>query len=259
MFKHLTSLLLLAALAANVRAQTSTATNFAAYDCAGDFYTLFDELDSGKIVVLNWVMPCVGCVGPTETSYNVAQNFGTLYPNKIRYFLIDDYGNTDCATFADWISSNGLGNKMKIFSDSTILWSDYGAYSMPKIVIIGSDHLIYYNDIGASAGAQAEMNAAFAAALGISNVNDETIFSSLSVRPLLNGNVAVEYALARNETTHLQIVNAVGEMVYDANVGLQTVGEYRIELPLANASDGIYAVRLTTASGYVAQKFSVVR
>src|SRR5687768_6141314 len=110
--KRLTLLLFFLANTFGLRAQVTTAVNFIAEDCNGNEINLFNELDSGKIVVLNWTMPCVGCIGPTETSYDVAESYAALYPNKVRYFLIDDFGDTDCATLSDWVTDNNLGNKI---------------------------------------------------------------------------------------------------------------------------------------------------
>lgn len=39
------------------------ATNFTCNDCSGVPHDLFNTLDSGKIVVMVWVMPCGACTG----------------------------------------------------------------------------------------------------------------------------------------------------------------------------------------------------
>lgn len=234
-------------------AQLGTATNIVAYDCSGTLHNLFNELDSGKVVILNWVMPCWGCIGPTQTSYDVAQSFSSSHPGKVLYYLLDDYGNTSCATLGNWVSSNIIGNKMKRFSDSTIHWSDFGAYSMPKIVVVGSDHQIYYNDLGAGTAAQQDIQAAVNAALGISSVESlDRAFDFAVVQTGTNAiSVQVESSVPTNTT--VEVFNVWGMLV-----ALTTANQsdlHRMEVHMRNANSGIYFIRLNTFGGSYTQKF----
>lgn len=241
---------------ASADAQVTTATNFTGTDCGGNVHNLFNELDSGKVVVLNWVMPCSGCIGPTQTSYDLAQSYSSTYPGKVLYYLIDDYGNTSCPTLGNWLSSNIVGNKIKIFSDSTIHWSDFGAYTMPKIVVVGPDHLIYYNDIGASATAGTEIQAAIDAALGITGIKDFEQIPVVNVATT-GTTVSLNYSLATPSKVILQIYDAFGRLVTETVSSNQPVGSHRVELNVDGAATGLYFMKIGTATAKRFIKFSI--
>jgi len=138
-------LIILIILLASLGARSQSATNFTVNDCAGASHTLFNELDAGKVVILCWVMPCASCIGPSKTTYNVAQSYNITYPDRVKMYVCDDYANTSCSSLTSWCTSNGLINTTK-FSNAAIKMSDYGSAGMPKIVVVGNyTHKVYYN------------------------------------------------------------------------------------------------------------------
>ena len=114
----------------------TTATDFIVNDCDGNSHHLFSELNSGKVVVIAWVMPCPPCATHAISAYSSALNFETSHPNRVKYYLVDDFANTTCSALSSWASSNGLGSTT-MFSDAAISMTDYGQIGMPKIVVLG--------------------------------------------------------------------------------------------------------------------------
>src|SRR5688572_17237395 len=123
-----------------------TATDWTVNDCAGNPHTLFSELDAGKVVVITWVMPCGACIAPASTAANTVTGFGN--PNVI-FYLVDDYGNTNCASMNSWASVNSITANAK-FTNAAIDMTDYGTAGMPKTVVLGgTSHTVFYNVNGA--------------------------------------------------------------------------------------------------------------
>ena len=136
----------------------TTATNWTANDCDGVSHTLFNTLDSGKIVVLTWIMPCGMCDAGAKQAYDAAQSFATSHPGKVAYYLIDDFGNTSCAQIATFATSNNIGPANLTMFDNTgipIDEDDYGGSGMPHVAVIGPDHQIYFNKLNGQAADQA--------------------------------------------------------------------------------------------------------
>src|SRR4051812_44992003 len=102
-----------------------TATNFNANDCNGNNHDLFSELNSGKIIVLFWVMPCGACIGPALTGYNTVQGYQSSNPNTVSFYLVDDVGDISCSTLTNWSNTNGMTSCAR-FSNSIIDMNDYG-------------------------------------------------------------------------------------------------------------------------------------
>ncbi len=168
--------MLLLAGATATYAQT-TATDFTALDCNGTSHTLFSELDNGKVVVLAWVMPCSACEGPAKTAYDAAQTFATSHPGQVLFYLIDDYGDNNCADLSSWVSSQNIGHtsNMVVFENAgmEIDMNDYGTPGMPKVAVVGgTDHKIYFNKNNSSANDAAGITSAIQSALNPTSVGE---------------------------------------------------------------------------------------
>ena len=123
-------------------AQT-TATDFTTDDCNGVSHNLFSELDAGNVIVISWVMPCGPCETYSLPAYSAVQTFATSHAGRVHFYIADDYGTTACGTLNNFASNMPVST---IFSSSDVNMSDYGAYGMPKVVVLGgSDHHIYLN------------------------------------------------------------------------------------------------------------------
>ncbi|MDD3877758.1 MAG: hypothetical protein PHT69_14150 [Bacteroidales bacterium] len=128
---------------------SQTATNFTVTDCDSVTYDLFSEIDSGKVIVLCWVMPCPPCVVPTKTAFNVVKRYQTSHPGKVLFFLVDDYANTTCSTLNSWAQTNEIitSSFSRKFSNPAIDMTHYGTPGMPKIVVVGGTaRSVYYNE-----------------------------------------------------------------------------------------------------------------
>lgn len=65
-------------------------------DCEGNEHSLHDALDSGKVIVIGWTMPCATCAAPLLAAHNVVLKYGISHPGVVEYWLADDYAETTC-------------------------------------------------------------------------------------------------------------------------------------------------------------------
>ena len=122
------------------------ATDFTVSDCDGIEHHLFSELDQGTIIVLAWVMPCNPCATFTLPAYEAAHSFSESHPEKVLFYLIDDYANTSCTYISDWAQNYNMPDHIS-FSSNEISMSDYGENGMPKVTVVGGlDHRILFNE-----------------------------------------------------------------------------------------------------------------
>ena len=151
MLKSFICLFVIFSFCEKIIAQT-TATDFHVADCDGNSHHLFSELDSGKVVVIVWVMPCGPCATYALNAYAAVQTYSSSHPNRVLFYLVDDYANTTCQSLHNWANTYGMGNAVK-FSDPAINMSDYGQNGMPKVVVVGgSNHQIYFNKNSSTSG-----------------------------------------------------------------------------------------------------------
>ena len=225
----------------------TTATNFVSTDCSGTSHNLFSELDSGKVVVIVWAMPCPGCIAGSSTVQTKVQSYTTSNPGVVRFYLVDDYGNTTCHTLDVWAYNNNIFANAE-FSDSTIRMSDYGVAGMPKIVILGGpNHSIFYNHSGTPTTdtLQTAINNAIIAAgtAGIVNNSDLNTELKLFPNPTLS-NAKIKYSLYKSADVSLEIINLLGEKIKTFSLGIQAAGQQEYLINLESLSNGIYFTKL---------------
>ncbi len=225
-----------------------TATNFTAEDCNGESYTLFDELDAGKVIVIAWVMPCGACSYYGSGAYDAVQTFTETHPGKVEFYLTDDYANTSCNSISNWGDTYSMGNHIA-FSSNAISMSDYGTDGMPKVVVLGgNDHAVLYNKNngaisfdGVVAAISTGLNA-----IGISETEKSKNRLSIFPNPN-NGAMTLDFYMEENST--IEVFTLLGEKVLNVNLDNCTPNQTnKIEINLSDQSGGMYLVNLNTGT-----------
>jgi len=229
-------------------AQT-TATNWTAQDCSSTNHTLFNVLDSGKIVVMVWVMPCGSCVNGAKAAYNAAQSFATSHPGKVKYYIADDLGDASCSTLNSWITSNSIGSlsNMTVFSNAgnVIKESDFGGSGMPHVVVMsGGNHKIYYNQKNSATNNQAGITSAIDSAIagvGIVDIANQITFS-VSPNPV-SEILSVTYS---KPVSKLSIMSITGQLIKEQ---VFSNGKTNPTISLSGVATGVYTIKVTDIMG----------
>jgi hypothetical protein len=255
-----TKLFILIILLASLGAYSQTATNFVCNDCNGVNHNLFNELDSGQVVILCWVMPCSSCIGTSLTTYNVAQSFNLSYPGRVKMYVCDDYANTNCTSLNSWCNQNGLANTTR-FSNAAIKMSDYGSVGMPKVVVVGNyTHHVYYNanvtvNISLLTNAITSALTDFSVGVaGLSKVDDVKVYPN----PAAN-QVSLSFTSGKPGSCLLTIFSNTSVQVSQPQSYLVKQGENTISLDTKDLKNGIYFAHLQMDSGTMKTKFVISR
>lgn len=245
---------------ASLTLKGQTATNFNCADCKGSTIDLFSKLDSGKVVVLCWVMPCATCIPAAKTTYNVVESFQTSNPGRVFYYLCDDYANTTCTTLNGWANNNGIPTMdfSYRFSDASIKMSDYGSTAMPKVVVLGgSAHTVFYNvdnTVDPTAMITA-INNALAAPSGIESKNMDKVALNVYPNPA-NNMMNLSFALNKSSNVTVEIMNNLGQSVYAKNETYHS-GEIMLTINTIDFSNGVYFLKICDEIGTRTLKFSI--
>ena len=244
-------LLILVATGFSAGAQVTTATDFTANDCAGNPHHLFADLDSGKVVVISFVMPCTSCIGPTLTAYNIVQSYATSNPGQVLFFVSDDQQNTTCSTLSGWCTNNIAAN-ITCFSDASVAESDYGNISMPKIVVLsGTNHHVYFladnSAAGNSTAIQQAINNALAAN-GISEIGNS--YFSMSATTVSN---ELTVTMMKFENRSYTILNSAGVKIAES-----TIDHSSFSVDVSQLANGIYFLNVRHGNETQAAKFVVL-
>ena len=185
------------------------AIDFTTDDCNGVTHNLFDSLNTGNVIVIAWVMPCAPCATDALPAYAAIQSFSSSHPNRVDFYLVDDYDNTACATLVNW----GITNSMPLnttFRSPDISMNDYGTAGMPKVVVLGgSDHIVYYNQNESHItfnGAQTAISDALAAPLAVNEQQNSKFGLSSFPNPTQNGKLNVSCRVGNIENINFDII-----------------------------------------------------
>ena len=233
-----------------------TATDFITDDCNGVSHSLFDSLNAGNVIVLAWVMPCGPCATYTLPAYSAVQSFALSHPDKVDFYLVDDYANTPCPTLVNW----GISNSMSIntaFSSSSISMSDYGSTGMPKVVVLGNaNHLVFYNENDDKITFNGVQDAINNALLPV-GVNDEikshiniSVFPN-PVKHILN----VSCTSFESDNLTFDIVNILGKSIYSFTKKLSSSSNtFTKKIDVSQFDTGIYFLNVNSDFSYQSKK-----
>lgn len=233
--------LLFIVIASNTFSQTPV--NFISTDCSGSSHDLFAELNSGKVIVLCWVMPCINCVAPSMTTYNVVQSYNTSQPDRVRFYLTDDYGDTPCSSLMSWANANHLTNA-KIFSDATISMTPYQTTGMPMIVVLGGiAHKIFF--IGKNTVDIPSLQAAIDSALITTDIEERTMnIPQLAIQNNpVHERTVLKCELSKTTIADIRLLNAQGAEVTGIFSGQLSAGLNEIPIDFTRYKTGMYFIR----------------
>jgi hypothetical protein len=236
-------------------ASAQVATNFTCNDCSGNMHDLFSELDAGKVIVLDWVMPCGGCTGPSQTAYNIVQGYQATNPNQVLFYMVDDYANTSCSSLNGWANSIGIPQSSYSlrFVDASINMLDYGSAGMPKVVVLGgASHTVFYNANNSVSG-PAIQNAINSALATTGIAEQMPVFNSFNVMPNpADSMTELIFELIKPADVQLELYNLQGKKLSDLYSGRLEKGENTIIIKTAELSAGMYLVKISSGgqSGY---------
>ena len=225
----------------------TTATDFTAPDCNGTTHNLFSELDSGKVIVIAWVMPCLTCITDPLAAFAEVQNYSSSHPDKVRFYMVDDYANTSCSTLSSWAVNYGMDNCVK-FSDPSISMSDYGVNGMPKIVVLaGLDHKVYFNENSSHQGIDVAISQAVNSTEIVESTNSDF---ELKIYPNPSkNNLNIELSNKVYNEFKFEIINILGESISVSNNPV--IDENKVNIDISSLKNGVYILK--TSSGIMEQ------
>ena len=220
-----------------------TATNWTVTDCSGNSHELFNDLDAGKVAVIIWVMPCVSCINGALSAQTEVQNALVNNPGMVVYYLADDVANTNCATLTSWASTNGITDAF-VITNQAVSMSPYGAAGMPKVVVIGRDHKVYYNQNAPALnanGIKGGIAAALAAPTGISKNSIPGVKFDISPNPS-SSSTEINLSLSHASDVKIEVFNEIGQVVAKAIKGQLSPGIHKYKIDSSEWANGTYFI-----------------
>ena len=261
MKKHLLTILSFAVVSISI---AQTPVNFNCNDCSGSNHDLFTEFNSGKVVVISWVMPCINCVVPTQNAYAVTQSYSVTNPGQVLFYIADDIANTNCGTLNTWCTTNIAAN-CKTFSNALVSMAPYGAAGMPKIIVMAGvgTHSVYFNQNGAAAGNTVAIQAAINQAIndittaGIKENNSFNFELNVYPNPSVK-TITVNYTLTNVVPVKFELFSLAGQKIKEINLNSNLlIGKNETKIEIDNFASGLYYLKLSSEKLSQTIKFAV--
>lgn len=119
---------------------------------SGREYDLYNQLDSGFVIVHEYVMmSCRPCITAGKGLEKIVNSMRKLHPGRVKYFQTVYEDETDAATMKKWVKENGF-TPDAVFLKGADEIKFYGGMGMPTILVLGGGkrHKGYYKRLGYS-------------------------------------------------------------------------------------------------------------
>jgi hypothetical protein len=173
--------------------------------------------------------------------------------------MIDDQGNTNCASIASWANNYYMTDASFFarFSDSKIKMTDFGAQGMPKIVVMGgANHDVLYsseNSVDASA-----LQKAIADQIALTSDVRSSATTSLNIFPNPSADfVHVSLDTKSTQSVCVELLNANGQIVCDYSSTDLNITNNSFTINTTDLVSGSYFLRTTSAAGSSVTKLVV--
>ncbi|MBX7204412.1 MAG: T9SS type A sorting domain-containing protein [Bacteroidia bacterium] len=236
---------------ATALAQT-TVQNFTKNDCNGNPHDLFAELNSGKVIILEYVMMnCAPCVTAGNGLKSIKADYAVSHPGKVELYAIGYDNSYTCADMNNWKNSNNLSSHT-VFTEGDSDVNYYGGMGMPTIVIAGGwGHQLFYKKLGYAPSDNTPIRNALNTALLAASASPIAPFANVHVFPNpASEKIYISLPVAASE---ISISDVSGKTVLTQFV--PEAGEHL--LWLNGMQQGLYFICIRNQSGVLNQKLVI--
>ena len=253
--------MLLSLVSSTSSAQT-TAMDFQRRDCNGSMHHLYDDLDSGNIVILEFFMDsCTFCVDAAHALEAMQHTLKVTFNINVVYYAIGYNNIYPKAQVANWVGVNHL-RAIPMDSGKTMV-NYYGGFGMPTVVILGGTS----RSVISSVLSFLPRDTSTASAQIVSFMNGTTgiaplapTLSSISIYPNpVSEKATIRIDIPAPTSVHIAITDISGQAIMTAAEQPTAAGPYMTSLDVSTLPRGIYLVTITTDGRAVSREISILR
>lgn len=239
------------------KAQT-TAMDFTKVDCNGQSHQLFSELDSGQVVVMEFIMTCNSCIAAGHAIEAMVTDLQAEYPGRVKWYQIAYTNSYTCATMTGWKNTNGFNSA--IFDQGASLVAYYGGFGMPTIAVAaGSGHDVLFTDVGFSVSDTTAIGIAARNFFATSAINEvPSNIANVSVYPNPASDLlSIELSMKTNSNVTINLLDISGRIVREISNEKATLGNYKLNTNLSDISTGVYTLQIISEGKSINKRINI--
>lgn len=240
-----------------------TAPDFTYTDTNGDSHSLYETLDEGKVVLLDFFF--VACPPCQQWAPEIESLIEDYQGTTLEIWAISDRDANAAIEASMFASSHpnhfaggseGQGNEaVGTFS------SNFNFTGFPTYAVVCSDKSITWDVWPITAGTQ-EIRQHLTEECGVTElVSGVSTISSMSVARMTPNPVSdfanLEFALSQNTDITINVVNALGQVVKTIASQEYTSGSHTVAIDADDLANGIYFARMSSVTGVNTVEFVV--
>lgn len=236
------------------KAQT-TAMDFTQNDCNGNPHHLFQDLDEGNVVIIEYFMNnCGSCIVAGKKLEALKTDLLAEFPNKIKSYAFGYTNSYSCTTISNWVTSNGFTSIPMNNGANQVAY--YGGMGMPTIVVLGgTNHAILgspYLDFQTSD--TTIMGADIRSFFSQLSVKENSKNSKIKLYPNpTNETITLNFTDLENKIKEISIMDVSGRIVYIQ----KTIKGSELSINTALFEKGNYIVNIQTDSETIQEKINI--
>lgn len=233
-------------------AKAQTAYQFSGYDCKGKYVNLFQDLDSGKAVVLFYYMPSCGtCPPPASKIQAMTKKLSVKYPGKIKGYAFPFQNSTTCDYSSTWVSSNNLSELYTPMDSGASHLAQYGGFGMPTVVLVGGkDHKVLFSTLSFNTSDTSIMKSEILKLFG-SSASSRTLSDPLSKTSIFpnpvnqTANISVE--ISEPTPLLIEILDIFGRPIKIIYNDFHYPGHFNFQFNTSDLPNGVCLLKIQTS------------
>ena len=241
----------------------TTAMNFNIVDCNGTPHVLYDDLDAGKAVIIEYFMTsCSPCVTAGNTLESMKADLMAEFPGMIKAYAFGFNNSYSCATVNNWVNTNGFTSYPSDSGAAQVAY--YGGMGMPTIVILGggTNHSVLGSPyIGFTTSDTTTMasdirnflNGTSAVKENSSLINQVTVYPNPAT-----AETNISFVLQQNAAVKIEVLDLSGRIIATVLNENAQAGTVTQKINTADVAEGNYIVRINANGSITQQKLNVI-
>ena len=228
-------------------------------DCNGQMHHLFNELDSNKVVILEFFMlNCGSCIYAGQDLTEMINRLDSILPEKLLFYHFGYLDYYSCTDIKDWVNTTGFNSVPFDSGAYQVAW--YGGMGMPTVVVLGgTDHKVLFSNVGYYPGDTDSIANAVKDFYGISGFNDAPeILSTVNISPNpVNDVLNLSFQLKQDKDISIEITDLVGRKQKNVLMAHFKRGAFNKKIDISFLPSGFYFLRIESDGKEEYHKFMV--